>query len=101
MGHLDALEGVANALLPFLRRHAAVRERELDVFVDGQVANQVERLEDETDLPILSAPEAADNFATCSLSEYWHLLECPGAYMKAASSCRTRTDRRWRCTHRD
>ena len=45
----------------FLRsvgRHAAIGERQLDVLVDGQIADQVERLEDEADLPVANCGRA-------------------------------------------
>ena len=35
--------------------HAAVGQRQLDVLVDGEVADQVERLEDEADLAVADA----------------------------------------------
>ena len=46
------LERLLNALLSFCRRHSAIRQRKLDVFVHGEIADQVERLEDETDLTV-------------------------------------------------
>src|SRR6185369_13955076 len=48
--HADPLQGLLHALLALLRRHAAIGQRQLDVLVHRQVADQVERLEDETDL---------------------------------------------------
>ena len=33
----------------------AIRERQLDVLVDGEIADQVERLKDESDLPVANA----------------------------------------------
>src|SRR5262245_19647652 len=55
VAHPHALERIGHALLTLGSRHAAVRERKLDVFVDRQIANQVERLEDESDLAIADA----------------------------------------------
>src|SRR6185437_5466844 len=55
VAHANALEGVGDALLALGGRHAAVGERKLDVLVDGQIADQVERLEDEADLPVADA----------------------------------------------
>ena len=50
------LERVDHALLALLRAHAvAVRQRQLDVLEDREVADQVERLEDEADLPVADA----------------------------------------------
>jgi hypothetical protein len=45
----DALERLADATLALGRRHTAVRERQLDVLVHRQIADQVEALEDEAD----------------------------------------------------
>jgi hypothetical protein len=53
--HADALEGRLHALLALARTHAAVRQRQLDVLVDGEIADQVERLEDEADLAVAYA----------------------------------------------
>src|SRR5688500_2108634 len=52
MRHPDFLERLRHAALAFGRAQAAVCERQLDVLVDCEVADQVERLEDEADLPI-------------------------------------------------
>src|SRR5438067_8004696 len=52
VAHADAVEGVLDALLAIGRRHSPVRERELDVLEDGQVADQVEALEDEADVAV-------------------------------------------------
>src|SRR5450432_1647545 len=50
--HADFLERVVHALLALTALHAAIRERQLHILVDGEIADQVERLEDESDLPI-------------------------------------------------
>src|SRR5687767_3512343 len=52
MRHADALECRRHTLPPLGRPHAAIRERQFDVLVDCQVANQVEALEDEADLTV-------------------------------------------------
>ncbi len=52
MGHADALERLGHACLALARAHPAIGQRQLDVLVDGQVADEVEALEDETDLAI-------------------------------------------------
>jgi hypothetical protein len=67
--HPDALERVLHARLALRGRHAAVRERQLDVLVDREIADEVERLEDEADLPVanaraISRRELADRLAT-------------------------------------
>jgi hypothetical protein len=46
------LQCVGDALLALGGRHAAVGERQFHVLVDREIANQVERLEDEADLAI-------------------------------------------------
>ena len=53
--HADALERRLDALLALGRLHAAIGERQLDVLVDGEVADQVEALEDEPDLAVADA----------------------------------------------
>ena len=55
MRHADLLERRHHALLALGRLHAAIGERQLDVLVDGEVANQVEALEDEPDLAVAHA----------------------------------------------
>jgi hypothetical protein len=53
--HAHALERLLYPALPLRRPHPAVRQRQLHIFVNGQVANQVERLENEPDLPVADA----------------------------------------------
>ena len=63
----DALEHFLHALLALGRRHAcAVRQRKLDVFKHGQIANQVERLKDRTRFSRLRmrVRSESDRFAT-------------------------------------
>src|SRR5438874_241322 len=50
MRHPHPLERVVDALLSVGRRHATISQRKFDVFRDGQVADQVEALEDEPDV---------------------------------------------------
>ena len=50
--HSDALQCVVHPLLAFGRGHPAIGQRQLHVFVDGEIANQIERLENESDLPV-------------------------------------------------
>src|SRR5215203_6672220 len=52
MQHPDPLERGAHALLPLLRRHSAIRQWQLHVLGDCQIADEIERLKDETDLPV-------------------------------------------------
>jgi len=55
VGHPDLLECLLNALLPVRGGHPAIGERKLHVLVDGQVADEVEGLEDEADLAVPDA----------------------------------------------
>jgi hypothetical protein len=55
MRHADALKRFLHPLAPLLGGHAAIGERQLDVLVHGEIADQVERLEDEADLLVADA----------------------------------------------
>ncbi len=55
MRHADSFENFLHALLAFGGRHAAIGQREFHVFVNGEVADQVEGLKDEADLAIADA----------------------------------------------
>src|ERR1044072_2757855 len=55
MAHADSLECVSHALLAFTRRHAAIRQGQLDVLINGETTNQVEALENEADFAIADA----------------------------------------------
>src|SRR5919197_3996166 len=55
VAHADALERILDALLPLTRRHPTVRQGQLDVLVDREVADEVKGLEDEADLPVADA----------------------------------------------
>ena len=56
MRHANAAQGLIHTPLALGRRHTgAVRERQLDVLIHRQVANQVETLKDETNLLIANA----------------------------------------------
>ena len=71
--HADALQRFMNLLLALRRAHAAIGERELDVFVDIQIADEVEGLENEADLAVADARalgelEALDGLAVEDLS---------------------------------
>src|SRR5204863_6005998 len=52
MTHADAFQRFVDALLALGTRHAAIGERQLHVFVDRQIADEIERLEDESDLAV-------------------------------------------------
>src|SRR6185295_967787 len=52
MTHANAFQRFVHALLALGAGHSAVGERQLDVFVDGQIADQIKRLEDESDLAV-------------------------------------------------
>jgi len=53
--HLDPLERAARPALALIGRHAAIGEGQLDVLAHGQLADQIEALEDEPDLTIADA----------------------------------------------
>src|SRR3954454_24964266 len=66
--HADALQRRLDAPLPLRRRELAKRQRQVDVLRDGEIADEVERLEDEADLAIADARavgeiELLDRFA--------------------------------------
>jgi hypothetical protein len=68
MSHLDALEGTLHLFLTLGGGHAAISEGEFDVLVDGEIADEVEGLEDEADFAIADARavgelEAGDGLA--------------------------------------
>src|SRR3989442_4282166 len=50
--HPDLFEGLLHPLRALRSRHAPVRERQLDVFGDGEIADQIEGLEHEADPPV-------------------------------------------------
>jgi hypothetical protein len=60
MAHAHALQRLLHALPPLRRRHAAVGQGELDVLEDGEVADEVEALEDETDVAVADARALAE-----------------------------------------
>ena len=55
MGHADLLQGFVHAMLALGSLHAAIGERKFDVFVDSQIADQIEALKDESDLTVSNA----------------------------------------------
>jgi len=57
--HVHALERMLDAVLTLTRWHAgAIGERQLDILVDGEVADQVEALKDEADLLVAPLPSS-------------------------------------------
>ena len=55
MRHAHAFERLGDALAALGRPHAAIGERQLDVLEHGEIADQIEALEDEPDLAIADA----------------------------------------------
>jgi len=55
MAHAHALQRGNYAFLSFTRIHSTIGQRQLDVFVDGEVADQIEALKDETHFAIANA----------------------------------------------
>ncbi len=60
VSHANAFERVLHFLLALAGARAAIGKREFDVFVNGQVADQVEGLKDEANLAIANARALAD-----------------------------------------
>ena len=55
VGHFHLLEGIHHAILPLRRARAAIRQRQLDVLIHGEIADHVEALKDEADLAMACA----------------------------------------------
>src|SRR5215470_1661930 len=56
VGHAHALEGFHNSLFALGRWHLlAIGQGQLDVLIDGKIANQIETLKDEADFPVANA----------------------------------------------
>src|SRR5437868_6024277 len=53
--HAHLLERAMNTLFTFGCAHLAIGERQLDVFIDGEITDEVETLEDEADLLVANA----------------------------------------------
>ena len=61
MRHAHALQRLITRALPLRGRHLlAIRERQFDILIHRQIANQVEALEDESDLLIADARRSAE-----------------------------------------
>src|SRR2546423_15207923 len=55
MAHADALQRFEHETLALARGHAAISERQLNVLVNGEIADQVKALENESDLAVADA----------------------------------------------
>src|SRR4030095_6477950 len=55
MCHSDAFERFGGSLLSLSRTHSAISQWKLNIFIDCQVADQVEALEDESNFAIANA----------------------------------------------
>src|SRR5579859_3879818 len=67
--HANAFQRFHDALLALRRRHLlAIRQWQLDVFVDCEIANEVEALEDEPDLAVTNARALSESEALHRLS---------------------------------
>jgi len=53
--HANAFQRVFGFFLAFGCAHVAIREREFDVFIDREIADQIERLKDKADLAVADA----------------------------------------------
>src|SRR5437868_5063981 len=52
MAHPDAFERLCHCALAIARAHPAISQRQLHIFINGEIANQIETLENETDLAV-------------------------------------------------
>src|SRR2546428_11356856 len=52
MAHAHALQRLSHALLPVARVHATIGQRQLDVFVDREIADQIEALKDKANFAV-------------------------------------------------
>jgi hypothetical protein len=71
VGHAHSLENRPDALLAFGGAHAAIGERELDVLIHRQIADEVEGLKNETDLAIADPGALGDG----QLALYWLAMD--------------------------
>jgi hypothetical protein len=55
MSHTHALKRFRNALFSVAGAHTAIRQRQLNVFVNRQIADQIEALKNEADFAIANA----------------------------------------------
>src|SRR6267143_2894467 len=65
--HADALERSHDSRFALVRAQSAICQRQLDVFVNGQIADQIKTLENETDLAIANARPIGER-QVCDLS---------------------------------
>src|SRR6266567_3030792 len=57
----NRIEGFHDPLLAFRRRHIlAIRQWQFDIFVNGEIADQIETLKDEADLAVANARTRAE-----------------------------------------
>ena|SRR5438477_8411665 len=55
MSHANAFERLRHGRLAIGRAHPTIGQRELNVFINSEITNQIEALEDEADLPVTNA----------------------------------------------
>src|SRR5436190_16961798 len=55
MAHADALQRFEHETFALTRSHAAISQRQFDVLINGEIANEIEALENESDLAIPDA----------------------------------------------
>src|ERR1044072_2945261 len=55
MAHADALQRFEHETFTLARTHAAISQRQLDVLINREIADEVEALEDESDLAVADA----------------------------------------------
>jgi hypothetical protein len=55
MAHADALQRLGHKLLPLGSRHSPISQGQFHIFVNGQIADKIETLENEANLAIADA----------------------------------------------
>src|SRR5436305_13988530 len=55
VNHADALERSHDSRFAFIRAQSAICQRQFDVFINGQISDQIKTLENKTDLAIANA----------------------------------------------
>ena len=98
MRHAHAFQRIVHALLALGRRHSAVGERQFDVLIHREVADQVEGLENEADFAIADARAFAEleilhRLAVQNIAAVAGRIE-QARESPAASTCRSPTARR-------
>jgi hypothetical protein len=75
VGHADFFQCFVDTLTSLRGAHAAVGERQFDIFIDGEIADEIKALEDEPDLTVT-------NPGACGMVElgHWVAIEVVAAF---------------------